>query len=76
MTTDTITPEALAGLQNDLEQSRTDFSMLVLKAGELASAFAILKTAIENEPGPAADLANILTEYTCDLVEAARKRIT
>jgi hypothetical protein len=50
MTTDTITPEAFAALQSDLERSRTDFQMLVTKAGELASAFGILRTAIENEP--------------------------
>lgn len=74
MTADTITPEALAALQNDLERSRSDFNMLALKAGELASAFGILRMAIENEPGPAADLARILEEYTCDLVDAARKR--
>lgn len=74
MTTDTITPEGFATLQSDLERSRTDFQMLVTKAGELASAFGILRTAIENEPGTAADLARILEEYTCDLVEAARKR--
>lgn len=75
MTTDTITPEAFAALQSELERSRTDFQMLVTNAGELASAFGILRTAITNEPGPAADLARILEEYTCDLVDAARKRI-
>lgn len=74
MTNETMTPEAIAALQNDLERSRTDFNMLVLKAGELASAFGVLRMAIENEPGTAADLARILEEYTCDLVDAARKR--
>lgn len=74
MTTETITPEALATLQSDLERSRTDFKMLALRAGELASAFGILRMAIENEPGTAADLARILEEYTTDLVETARKR--
>ena len=74
MNTETTPPDALATLQNDLERSRTDFAMLLVKAGELASAFGILRTAIENEPGTAADLARILEEYTCDLVDAARKR--
>lgn len=69
----TVTPEAFAALQNDLERTRTDLNMLVLKAGELVSAFGILRTAIENDPGPAADLARILEVYVDDLVDAARK---
>ncbi|MBS0552528.1 MAG: hypothetical protein JSS47_08355 [Proteobacteria bacterium] len=74
MATENLTPEALTGLQNELERSRSDNEILLVKVGELASAFGILRTAIENEPGPAADLARILEEYTCDLVDAARKR--
>jgi len=73
MTTDT-TPEQVAALFRDLERSRTDFNMLVRQTGELVSAFGILRTAIENDPGSAADLARILEEYTYDLVEDARKR--
>lgn len=74
MNTETMTPDALAALQNDLERSRAGFAELLLKVGELSSAFGILRMAIENEPGTAADLARILEEYTCDLVDAARKR--
>lgn len=76
MTTETITPETFAALHCDLERSRTALESLVTKVGELASAVGILRIAIENEPGTAADLARILEEYTCDLVIAARKRIT
>lgn len=61
-------------LQNALERTRSDAEMLLVNVGELASAFGILRTAIENEPGPAADLASILEKYTWDLVDAARKR--
>lgn len=76
MTTDTITPEAFAALQSALERSRMNHQALLTKAVELSSAIGILRLAIEREPETAVDLARILEEYCCDLVEAARKRMT
>ncbi len=68
------TASDIAALQSELERSRTDLHMLVTKTAELASAFGILRTVLENEPGPAADLAHILEEYTYDLVDAAARK--
>lgn len=76
MTTETITPEAFAALQHDLNKTRSDFGELLMKMHELASAFAALRITMESDTGPAIDVARILEEHVCDTVDYYRRRNT
>lgn len=76
MTTETITPEAFAALQSDLEKSRREFSELLMKMHELSSVFAALRITMESDTGPAIDLARIMEEHVCDVVDDYRRRTT
>lgn len=75
MNTETLTREAFAALQTDLEKSRRNFDELLSTFHGLSSGIAALRITTESDPACAMDLASILEEYVSKTVDGYRKRL-